>query len=149
MDCTTSTQYSDTLYELVNTLPGALDQAYAAIKAKLGSSARVLVVGYPMMIPDPAINTLPNCPYLSHDEKVAARSVISQLNQAVQAAVSRAGSPFEYVDPNTAQSPFAGHELCMDDGYYNGVDLANQGYSLHPNAKGQDAYRWVIETYLG
>lgn len=148
-DCTTSAEYSNAEYDLTNTLPTALDQTYAAIAAKLGPYARVLVVGYPMMIPDPAINTLPNCPYLSHDEKVAARNVISQLNQAVQAAVSRAGSPFEYVDPNTAQSPFVGHELCVDGGYYNGVDVAHPEYSLHPNAMGQDAFRWVIEAYLG
>ena len=147
-DCTTSTEYSDALYKVANVLPDALDQAYADIKAKLGSSARVLVVGYPMMIPDPAINTTPNCLYLTHDEKVAARSVIGLLNQAVQDAVARAGSPFEYVDPNGAQSPFIGHELCMDGGYYNGVDVAHPEYSLHPNALGQDAFRWVIEAYL-
>lgn len=148
LHCEASSELTDAVYKLTNVLPGALDDVYDAIKSRVSANARVLVVGYPMMMPDPAINTLPNCPYLQYDEKVAARSVISQLNQAVEDAVDRAGSQFEYVDPNTTGSPFIGHELCMNDGYYTGVDVTHPEYSLHPNVNGQDAYRRVIAAHL-
>jgi hypothetical protein len=56
----------------------ALDKLYAAILTKIGPQTRVLVIGYPMLIPDPSINTLPNCWYMNHDDKVAARKVIGR-----------------------------------------------------------------------
>ncbi|HET9411400.1 MAG TPA: SGNH/GDSL hydrolase family protein [Candidatus Saccharimonadales bacterium] len=130
-------------------LPSKLDTLYAEIRARVtATNARILVVGYPLLIPEVVDQNLPNCFYLQ-DDKDAARSVILELDAAIQAAVSRAGSPFEYVDPNAPGSPFIGHELCKSGSYFHGLVWPfNQGYTFHPNAAGQQAYRQLIETRL-
>ncbi|MGH7196676.1 MAG: SGNH/GDSL hydrolase family protein [Candidatus Saccharimonadales bacterium] len=149
-DCS-GTIYNDTLAAIANELPASLSNLYSSIRTQLGtSSPRILVIGYPLMIPDPDLSiNWPNCAYLSYDEKSAARTVITQLNQVIAEAVAEAGSPFEYVDPNYSGSPFEGHTLCTDDNYFNGVNWpGNKEYSFHPNARGQDGYRRLVVTYL-
>jgi hypothetical protein len=74
-------------------------------------------------------------------------------NAALQDAVNAANNVqqirnFEYVDPNYSGSPFQGHELCMADGYFNGVQAPPE-YTFHPNVSGQDAYRQVLLRHLG
>jgi lysophospholipase L1-like esterase len=147
-DCTDSVEYLYTRVRLDSYLASELDTLYFNLSLHIDPQARVLVVGYPEMIPDPAINTLPNCPYLTQGEKITAQDVIEDLNQVIQDEVSEAGAQFEYVDPNEMDSPFIGHELCMDNGYFNGLDLNSQDESLHPNIAGQDAYRRIITAYL-
>ncbi|MBX7268800.1 SGNH/GDSL hydrolase family protein [Micromonospora sp. Llam7] len=147
LDCTASTEYTYARDRLDNHLASELSTLYYNMGLRIGPQTRVLVVGYPEMIPDPAVNTLPNCLYLTYDEKVAARGVISDLNQVIQDEVAGAGVRFEYVNPGEADSPFKGHELCMDGSYFNGV-VTPLDDSLHPNPQGQGAYRQVITEYL-
>ncbi len=148
-DCSDSSAYAYTRDQIDNHLASNLSGLFGQISSRINSTTRVLVLGYPMLIPDPAINTLPNCLYLSHDDKVTAQGVINDLNQKISDAVAAAGPHFEYVDPNMTSSPFKGHELCMDGGYFNGVVAPpNDSSSFHPNALGQDAYRWVVAQYL-
>lgn len=87
-DCTISTEYSYTRNKLDNDLASELDTLYYNMGLRIGPQTRVLVVGYPEMIPDPALNTIPFCPYLSQTEKAAARDVISDLNQTIQDEVA-------------------------------------------------------------
>lgn len=142
--------YEDMLGKITNDLPGKLDTLFGKIKEKVSAHTRALVIGYPLIMPAGGMpTTWPDCGYMSDSEKNAVRDVITSLNQVLHDAVSNAGSPFEYVDPNYAASPFKGHELCNAGNYFNGVvGPPNEGYSFHPNAFGQDAYRKVIETYL-
>lgn len=140
--------------DVINDLPGALDAAYAAIKAKVSTSTKIVVVGYPQLIPAPAASTTwPYCVYLSPTEKNNARNVVSLINQVTQSAVTRAGSQFVFVDPTASGSPFIGRELCNDGSYFNGVTvqdsvLYSTAYSFHPNADGQRAYWQLVRQHL-
>jgi lysophospholipase L1-like esterase len=146
--------YDTITSNVLNNLPGALDAAYAAIKAKVSTSTKIVVVGYPQLIPDPAVSTTwPYCGYMSSTEKTNARNVVSLINQVTQGAVDRAGSQFVFIDPTASGSPFIGHELCNDGSYFNGVTvqdsvLYSTAYSFHPNADGQRAYWQMIRQHL-
>ena len=93
-----------------------------------------------------------NCSYLSPEERVAIRRVTTGLNSAIAAAVQGRGYPFEFVDADlildsVRVSPFAGHELCSAEGYFNGASLPAV-YSFHPNTLGHQAYADLIKRYL-
>lgn len=150
-DCTQGTAYATSVYALENYIPLSLDTTFAAIKAKIGVQTRVLVVGYPLLIPAAGVPTNPlYCITTSAVEKTAARGIVSNLNQATHDAVARAGNQFEFIDPNYDTSPFKGHELCNDGSDFNGVvpPPGNEKDSYHPNAAGQEAYRQIIADYL-
>ena len=98
--------------------------------------------------------TFPNCLLLSQDERTAANQVTVNLNSAISSAVSRTGSRFEFVDADATVgglrvSPFAGHELCNNEGaYFFGVSAPDFGVSYHPNRKGAEAYAELVQKYL-
>lgn len=149
LDCTQSTEYANAADILGNDLPGDLDTLFSAIAAKTSAETRVLVVGYPLLVPEANTpTTWPNCLYLSSSEKTALRGIITDLNQALHDAADRAGDRFEYVDVNYEQSPFKGHELCNDGSYFYGADSGGTA-AFHPIDAGQDAYHQVIARYLG
>lgn len=134
-----------------NILPGKLDTLFAAIQTRLSSTAKVLVVGYPRVLPYDD-GTWPDCSYLTSDERVAVRDVITSLNSAIEAAVLRAGSQFAFVDADAnvngvRTSPFADHELCSDGAHFNGLSLPVV-YTAHPNQAGQADYYTLIKQYL-
>lgn len=146
--CSTTT----TLDKVHNVLPNALDTLFTGIggiKSKTGPNTRVLVVGYPRVVPDVgAVIDWPNCTYLQDgDDLASVRDVIAALNQELSAAVSRAGSQFAYVDPSGPSSPFNGHELCTNSSYFNGLN-GDSAYAFHPNTRGQSAYEQVISAFL-
>lgn len=149
----TTSIFSTTYSKITDELPGKLDVLLGKLSAKLpaNSTARVLVVGYPRMMPYDD-STWPNCSYLSQEERVAIRRVTTRLNSVIAAAVYTHGYPFEFVDADmildsVRVSPFAGHELCSTEGYFNGVSLP-EIYSFHPNAQGHQAYAALIKRYL-
>lgn len=148
LDCTQSQEYHFTVNVLANVLPGALDNLFAQMASRIGPQTRVLVVGYPLLIPDVSVPVAgPYCAYLFPNEKTAARQVINTLNQVLQDAADRAGHQFEFVDVNYEQSPFKGHELCNDGNYFHGT-LSAEDERFHPNAAGQGAYEQIISRYL-
>ncbi len=141
------------LDKITNVLPGNVDSLYSHIKSKIGSATRVLVVGYPRAVPYD--DSLLTCGILTSGERTAARNVIAGLNSAISAAVSRAGSQFEFVDADAIVdgvriSPFAGHEYCSSDSYFNGLEITTKDphYVMHPNVEGQQAYERLIGGYL-
>jgi hypothetical protein len=152
--CGEGASYGTITSNVLNNLPGALDAAYAAIKAKVSTSTKIVVVGYPQLIPDSSVaTTWPFCAYLTPGEKTNARNVVSLINQVTQSAVNRAGSQFVFADPTAAGSPFTGRELCNDGSYFNGVTMQDfvpywNAYSFHPNAEGQRAYWQVVRPYV-
>lgn len=138
-----------------NNLPTALNKLFAEIKKKIGPRTRVLVVGYPQVVPETSVFTLGSCPYLTNGEKTAARSLVRELNfrlyQAVQAVNNvHLVRNFEFVDATLPNSPFLGHEACMgQQTFFNEVILLpDRNYSFHPNRKGADAYASLIAGYL-
>lgn len=149
----TGSAHDTAIGNIQNILPGALDTFFAnikAVRASVGSNARILVLDYPMMIPALGVAIdFPKCwLYFPDDtQRAAARDVVNQLNQGIQAAVVRAGAPFEFLDVSTSTSVFYGHELCTNASYFNGLSLPIN-YSFHPNALGQRAYEQMVSNYL-
>lgn len=149
-----SSAYASVMSKMSYNLPGGLRTLFAAIKAKINSKAKVLVVGYPMILPG-GIGKLLNCQWLTPGDVRAARQITALLDASVFSAVNEANSvlrnrQFVYVDPNTASSPFRGHELCTKNSYFKGlVLLPDYHYSFHPNALGQQAYYKLVRLYLG
>ncbi|HET9412052.1 MAG TPA: SGNH/GDSL hydrolase family protein [Candidatus Saccharimonadales bacterium] len=141
--------YADKVNDIVHVLPPKLNDLFGRIKSRVSSQTRVLVVGYPLIIPSPDVPvTWPYCGYLDAVDKTAARDVILLLNQELREAASLVDN-FEYVDPNYLMSPFKGHEICNPGNYFNGANLPpNSGISFHPNREGQQAYRQVIQAHL-
>lgn len=133
-----------------NVLPGRLATLFADIKARLSSTALVMVVGYPRVLPYDD-GTFPDCSYLTSDERVAVREVTESLNAALSQAVANAGSQFQFVDADPVgsdtSSPFWGHELCSDGAHFNGLSLPTV-YTAHPNQAGQADYESLIKQYL-
>ncbi|MEU2869809.1 SGNH/GDSL hydrolase family protein [Streptomyces olivoreticuli] len=156
------TEHQQVVARISGYLPGNLAHAYDAIRGKMATHTRILVIGYPLMIPAPSEKVVPlSCAYLSKAEKEAARDVISRLNSAIRKAVlaaneksGRNGPRFEYIDPVKSDSPFKGHELCKANSYFNnltpsGPVEAAGAATFHPNKYGQDAYYRLVKSYLG
>ena len=140
--------YHTTLNNITNKLPTLLRTLYQAIKAKIGTKTRVLVVGYPMMLS--SSSDLVDCNNVTVYSRRAAEYIIAKLNLTIMYAVKAAGSQFTYVSASKPNSPFNGHPLCSSISYFNDVALPpNVVYSFHPNALGQQAYAEIIKPYLG
>lgn len=146
-----SASYNESMSRIQNELPAALHRLFTEIQGRIGSQTRVLVVGYPHLVL-PGSSAFGTCAYLSAEEKATISAVTTMLNNTIQVVVGRAGPQFEFV--NAAEtldgipvSPFAGHELCREDSYFNGAMLPIE-YSFHPNRKGQAAYEALVRGYL-
>jgi lysophospholipase L1-like esterase len=102
--------------------------------------ARVLVVGYPEIVPDSGgCDDLPLAP----EDYPFARRVNQRLTEAAHDAAEAADA--EYVD---VWSATAGHEICSDDPWINGrVTAADRALAYHPLAAEQQAVAdLVLET---
>lgn len=116
-----------------------------------GSTARFFVVGYPRMMPYDD-GSWPNCGYLSTEDRAAIRLVTTNLNTKIADAVYAKGHPFTFVNADLVLdyvrvSPFADHELCSAEGYFNGV-RDPEIYSFHPNTQGHQAYAGLVKQYI-
>lgn len=126
------------------TAPGAtLDNIYRAIRAR-APHARILVVGYPNLLPAfapvgcPLVHLLP-------DEVLWLNSVEQQLNGIIELEAVRSGA--EFVEGST--SVFTNHELCTIDTYVNGLEQkALNQQPLHPNSEGQAAMATAIRAQI-
>lgn len=152
---------------LINsTLGASLTSLYVDVES-LASSAKLLIVGYPQLFPEYS-NISANCTWgssfipplngvgtpsgraVSSTEVSTIRSLITQMNNLIQTAVSNANnSNIVFVDPTAT---FAGHELCTDTPWLNGVvlnvDPAYIAGSYHPNADGQSTYASMVATTI-
>ncbi len=150
-DCHDSVAHNKSKNLIANTLPGNLDHLLAEIQTRIGQQTRVLVLGYPRLMPH-GMDEFPNCWYLSEEERTAIREVTRGLNSALASAANRAGAQFEFVDADVnlygvRTSPFSGHELCSEGAYFHGATTP-VGYSYHPNRLGQAAYEKLVRRYL-
>ncbi|OIJ85713.1 SGNH/GDSL hydrolase family protein [Streptomyces monashensis] len=120
-----------------------LDERLDAAAARLGSAlrlirerapqARVLVVGYPAVLPDDPGKCLGKLPVTTGDIAFL-RSVLGDLDDAVAATARAAGAT--YVDTLT---PTRGHDSCSAAPWIEGLFPASPTLPLHPNATGERA----------
>lgn len=117
-----------------------LEAAYRQIRAR-APSARVLVVGYPQVVADPAHVDLDTCPAvgtilpgrrITADDARWLREKGAHLSDVVSGAAKAAGA--SYVDVG---ADFAGHEACAPDPWLTGVVLTDLRSSFHPTVAGQ------------
>jgi len=144
-----SSAYSTIVGKIQNILPGALADFFEDIGPTVGTK-RVLVLGYPNLLPAATQPfNLFSCSWLTPSSQDGAKQVEDYLNAAISEAVTLAGGPFEFVDANDSTSPFAGHELCTNNSYFNNVKPPpHPEYSYHPNVSGQAAYAKLVQSYL-
>lgn len=130
----------------------SLPALFRQIKARIGPSTKVMLLGYPQELPDPAIVDASNCREIGltknlridKDGILLLRDTVNRLDLALKRAADKAG--VTYVSPD---GTFAGHELCTPKtSYFNGIDIFHQEYSFHPNALGQFAYSSLVKDAL-
>jgi lysophospholipase L1-like esterase len=107
--------------------------------------ARVVVVGYPDLLPDDGSGCFPQVPFAQKDFPYL-RDTEKRLNLMLRlvAGVNRA----EYVDTYT---PTAGHDMCKApaDRWIEPLQPAAPAAPAHPNAKGEDAMAQAVLERLG
>jgi lysophospholipase L1-like esterase len=117
-----------------------LEDAYRQIKAR-APQARLMVVGYPQLVADPAKVDLDACPALASplpsrrigaDDGRWLREKGDRLSAVTAGAARSVGA--SYIDMTRA---FAGHEACSADPWLTGVVLTDLQASFHPTVAGQ------------
>lgn len=121
-----------------NTLPGLLDQLYAAIKAK-APSARIVAVGYPRLFNGQECNLIAR---ISPGEQSRLNAAADLLATTTQARAAANGIVFA-----DARSAYNGHSVCDDVEWINGTSWPI-GESYHPNKGGQQGYAGLVEAAL-
>jgi lysophospholipase L1-like esterase len=129
----------------------ALEDLYRQIRAR-APQARLLVVGYPQLVADPAQSNLDTCPSLASPlpgRRVDAadsrwlREKGVRLSTVIEGAAKAAGAT--YVD---VVAGFAGHEACSADPWLTGVLLNDLQGSFHPTVAGQAALARLVTRAL-
>jgi len=112
-----------------------LPKLYASI-ARRAPNARVLVVGYPRLLPqDPGGTCAPGFGTLDAGEQRWINAATLKLDYVIAAAVSAQRNPrLRFV--NTYEA-FAGRELCGGGGALYPVIVSHPVYSFHPTILGQ------------
>ncbi len=109
-----------------NTLPGQLDQLYAAIHAK-APAAHVVVLGYPHLY-----HVGGGCWFgIGDTSRSAINGAADELDLVIAKSAANAGFTFADV-----RGIFTGHEICTDSQWLHSTTLPIDE-SYHPNASGQ------------
>lgn len=130
----------------VASIGAPLSTMYGRIALEVGPSTKVIVLGYPHILPSFIdSSTVPLCSALSYSREELSDiwELTVSLNTVIQAEAVDAG--FDYVPVADA---FSGHSLCDTDPYFIDVDIFNPEYSYHPNRQGQEVYATVIVDRL-
>ncbi|MFJ4525455.1 SGNH/GDSL hydrolase family protein [Streptomyces sp. NPDC088810] len=121
-----------------------VDRVLRAVHAR-APHARVVVVGYPGLLPDDGSGCFPQVPFAKGDFPYL-RDTEKRLNLMLRlvAAVNRA----EYVD---TYGPTVGHDMCKApaDRWIEPLQPASPAAPAHPNAKGEAAMAEAVLTRLG
>jgi lysophospholipase L1-like esterase len=121
-------------------LGDTLEAAYRRIRAR-APGARLLVVGYPQVVADPANVDFATCPAVASPlpglridaaDATWLREKGAELSDVVRRAAKAAGATYVDVAP-----AFAGHEACTADPWLTGVVLVDLKSSFHPTLAGQ------------
>lgn len=122
---------------------GVADDIVATVGAILDRAphARVVIVGYPQIIP--AQGTCALLP-LAEGDYAFGRGVLQEFVEAQAEAAEKAGA--EYVDVWAASE---GHDICAQDPWVAGVRPAKAGTPYHPYADEQAAVADLVEALVG
>ena len=110
---------------VANTLPGKLDRAYQAIRAK-APNARVVVLSYPLLFDTSSLLC-----EMSVTKRRALNSGAVALDDMIRNRATAAGFIYSEV-----RDEFSGHGICSRSAYLNGFTLLPPQNSYHPNRNG-------------
>ncbi|NUU21203.1 MAG: SGNH/GDSL hydrolase family protein [Streptomycetaceae bacterium] len=122
----------DTLVKRIDAAAPQVASALRQIKAK-APGAKVLVVGYPALLPDDERTCAFRQPVTVGDVAYL-RGIVGKLNTMLAAAAAANGAT--YVDTYT---PTKGHDICSADPWVEGLLPASPAVPFHPNAAGEQA----------
>ncbi|MFJ9629442.1 SGNH/GDSL hydrolase family protein [Streptomyces sp. NPDC091280] len=111
---------------------------------KKAPHARVLVVGYPDLLPDDGSGCYPQVPFATKDFPYL-RDVDKHLNLMLRVVAALNGA--EYVD---TYGPTVGHDMCKApaDRWIEPLQPASPAAPAHPNAKGEAAMAGAVLKQL-
>ncbi|MFF9768596.1 SGNH/GDSL hydrolase family protein [Streptomyces sp. NPDC014636] len=134
--------YDRLTLDIARTAP-KVDRVLREVRAR-APHARVLVVGYPDLLPDDGSGCFPQVPFARKDFPYL-RDTEKRLNLMLRlvAAVNRA----EYVD---TYGPTVGHDMCKApaDRWVEPLQPASPAAPAHPNAKGEAAMAEAVLARL-
>jgi lysophospholipase L1-like esterase len=107
--------------------------------------ARVLVVGYPDLLPDDGSGCAPQVPFAAQDFPYL-RDTGKNLNLMLRLVARWSGA--EYVD---TYGPTIGHDMCKapEDRWIEPLRPASPAAPAHPNAKGEEVMAQAVYQRLG
>ncbi|WP_260867633.1 SGNH/GDSL hydrolase family protein [Streptomyces sp. SAJ15] len=132
-----------------NSLSGRLESAASRLAGALrlvhakAPRARVLVVGYPSVVPDDPAKCLGRLPITTGDVAFL-RSVLGELNDRVADAAETGHAT--YVD---TLNPTRGHDGCSAEPWVEGLLPTAPALPLHPNATGERVMATAVLNALG
>lgn len=107
------------------------------IEDRAAPGARILLVGYPVLVPEEG--TCPERLPLAEDDYAYVRTVNLALNDALESAARETGATF--VDVGAASR---GHDICADEPWVNGDDDDERALAFHPFAAEQRAVAGLV-----
>lgn len=132
-----------------------LVQLYKDLAADAPSGARILIIGYPQLFPDPEDITNGSDSFIGENEQAWLNERGVHANAAIQEAIRQSGATnIEFVDVSSA---LEGHEIGTDDPWIHDLDLGVDGgdwtkpvsrNSFHPTADGQAAIAQLVEQQI-
>ena len=134
----------DELAARIDALEDRLDDVLDEVHRR-APGARVLLVGYPSVLPAEGPGCYPVVPYTAGDVEYL-RGILTKLNEAV--ADAAADGDATYVDTAT---PSVGHDVCTPPGtrWIEGLVPTAPAAPVHPNAAGSEALSRAVLATLG
>ncbi|MCC9310440.1 SGNH/GDSL hydrolase family protein [Kitasatospora sp. RB6PN24] len=126
--------------DLVDRINGAAPQLAAALQQIHAKSpkARVLLVGYPSVLPADAASCAGKQPVTMGDVSYL-HGILGKLNAML--ADTAAANGATYVD---TQAPTAGHDVCSADRWIEGALPGSPAVPFHPNATGEQVMAQAV-----
>lgn len=161
--CVTSCSFlnNGSLYKQMNVALSKIEQTsndltelYNDIAEAAGEQACILVAGYPELLDYSGKGAIFN-----QEEATVINEAVRLFNQRIEVLVAQCrimdGLNIYYVD---VESEFTDHQAYSDDSWINGIDLVTNdeditdgmvsAYSIHPNAKGAEAYARCVNAKI-
>jgi len=134
----------DQLAEAVKTTGEKIGRALEGVHSR-SPKAKVLVVGYPTILPDTGDGCFPAVPVAKGDVPYL-RDFVKSLNAALEQQAKLHNARF--VDTYT---PTIGHDVCQPTGtrWVEGIIPTSPAAPVHPNALGEQAMATAVLAVLG
>lgn len=135
---------TDQLAARIDAAAPKIAAALAAV-AQRAPRARVLLVGYPAILPDEGPGCFPVVPFTAGDVAYL-RQTEKRLDAMLEREAQRAGA--DYVD---TYAPTIGHDVCQRIGtkWIEGIIPTSPAAPVHPNAQGMAAMALAVGAELG